>query len=212
MSRAVADFVVADLSRDEVVHTPTGVDDVTASTLAVAASAASAALSAAGVTNGDTILIGGAAGGVGVFAVQLAKLAGARVIGTASPSSFDFVRSLGAEPVEYGDGLVERVSALAPEGLTAAADLFGTEAASVALELGVARERVSTIAAPGADLGVQATGGIDAAPGTLQQVADLIAAGSLVVPIAARYPIEQVQEAVALQASRHARGKVVITT
>jgi NADPH:quinone reductase-like Zn-dependent oxidoreductase len=210
ISRAVADHVVVDPTRDEVLHTPDGVDDVTAGTLAIAAATAAAALAAVGVAAGDTVLIGGAGGGVGVFAVQLAVLSGARVIGTASQGSFDFVRALGAEPVQYGAGLADRVRALAPGGITAGADLFGTEVAHAALELGVSPERIATIAAQDPELSAKAVGGADAAPGTLQRVADLIAQGRLTVPIAARYPIEQIREAVQLQAGRHARGKVVI--
>jgi threonine dehydrogenase-like Zn-dependent dehydrogenase len=75
---------------------------------------------------GDTVLIGGAGGGVGLFAVRLARLAGARVIGTGSATSADALRALGAEPVAYGDGLVDRVRALAPAGVTAVMDLHGT--------------------------------------------------------------------------------------
>ena len=210
MSRAVADYAVLDPGADQVLHTPDGVDDVTAAVLCVAGGTASAALDAAGVTAGDTVLIGGAGGGVGVFAVQLARIAGARVLGTASKGSFDFVRDLGAEPVEYGDGLAERVRVLAPEGLTAAVDLFGTETASVALELGVPAGRVSTIAAADSDLPVQATGGVNAAPDAVERIAALVAEGRMAVPIAARYPLDQVQDAVRFQAGRHARGKVVI--
>lgn len=211
MSRAVADHLVLDPAVDEVLLTPTGVDDVTASTLAVAARTASAALSAVSIRPGDTVLIGAAAGGVGVFTVQLARLAGARVIGTASEGSFDFLRGLGAEPVRYGEGLVERVRAIAPDGVQAATDLFGTEVAYAALELGVPAARISTIAAPGQDLPFTATGGTDAGPGTLASVADLIGAGRLVVPVAARFPIAQVRDAVQLQAARHVHGKIVVT-
>ncbi len=211
LGRALADYLIVDPARDDVHRTPVGVDDVTASTLDVAAKTAAAALAAIGAGEGDTILIGGAAGGVGVFAVQRAGFAGAKVIGTASEGSFDFLRSLGAEPVAYGEGLAERVRALAPDGITAATDLFGTEAAHAALELGVPAERVSTIAARDPELSAKATGGVDAAPGTLERVADLIAAGRLVVPIAASYPIEQLRDAVAFQAARHAHGKVVVT-
>jgi len=92
MSRAVADHVLLDPAADQVLHTPDAVDDVTAATLAVAGATAAAALAVAGVSAGDTVLVGGAGGGVGVFAVQLARLAGARVIGTASEASFDFLR------------------------------------------------------------------------------------------------------------------------
>jgi len=210
LSRAVADHVLLDPAGDQVLHTPDPVDDVIAATLAVAGATAAAALAAAGVGAGDTVLIGGAGGGVGVFAVQLARLAGARVVGTASEASFDFVRSLGGEPVRYGAGLADRVRDLVPEGITAAVDLFGTETAYAALELGVAAERVSTIAARDPDLTAKAVGGVDAAPGTVEHIADLVAKGRLVVPIAARYPIEDIRDAVTFQAGRHAHGKVVI--
>ena len=210
MSRAVADYALVDPAQDEVLRIPDGVDDVTAATLDVAGRTASAALSAIGLRDGDTVLIGGAAGGVGVFAVQLARLTGARVLGTASEGSFGFVRSLGAEPVQYGDGLAERIRAVAPDGITAAADLFGTETAYAALELGVPAERVSTIASRDPDLTAKATGGINAEPGALEHIAALIAEGRFTVPIAARYPIEQIRDAVTFQAARHARGKVVI--
>jgi NADPH:quinone reductase-like Zn-dependent oxidoreductase len=212
LGRAVADYVVIDPA--EAHHTPAGVDDITASTLAIAATTAEAALAAISVGPGDMMLIGGAAGGVGVFAVQLARLAGARVIATASEGSFGFLRGLGAEPVAYGDGLAERVRALAPDGITAATDLFGTETANVALDLGVPAERISTIAARDPELaakGVQATGGANAAPGTLERVAGLVADGKLSVPVAATYPVEQVRDAVIVQAGRHVRGKVVVT-
>jgi NADPH:quinone reductase-like Zn-dependent oxidoreductase len=147
-----------------------------ASTLPVAGLTAAAALAAIDLRPGDTVLIGGAAGaagGVGVFAVQLAKLAGATVIGTASAGTFEFVRRLGAEPVAYGPGLADRVQTLAANGVTAATDLFGTETAEAALALGVPPERISTIAAgPNPPGGVRATGGIDAAPDAMEQITD----------------------------------------
>lgn len=161
---------------------------------------------------GDTVLVGGAAGGVGVFAVQLAKLAGATVIGTASESTFEFPRQLGAEPVAYGPGLADRVRTLAPEGVTAATDLFGTETAETALAMGVPPERISTIAArQNPPAGVRATGGIEASPDAMEQITDAILAGGITVPIAATFPIEQIRDAVTLQAGRHVHGKVVIT-
>jgi NADPH:quinone reductase-like Zn-dependent oxidoreductase len=194
MSRAVADHVVVTLSGDQLLHTPDAVDDVTASTLPIAPATASAALAAAQVHDGDTVLIGGAAGGVGVFAVQPARLAGARVLATSSEGSFEFLRSLGAEPIRYGEGLVDRVRAAAPGGIDAAADLHGTETAYAALALKVPAERISTIAAQDPDLHVQATSETNAEPGTLEHVASLVAQGRLVVPIAARYPVEQIRD------------------
>jgi NADPH:quinone reductase-like Zn-dependent oxidoreductase len=207
LSRAVADYAV--VVPDEVHHTPNGVDDVTAAVLDVAARTAAAALAVIKPGSGDTLLIGGAAGGVGTFAVQLARIAGARVIGTASEKSFEYLRGLGAEPVKYGDGLGERVRLLAPSGVTAATDLFGTETAKLALELGVPAARISMIA--GQLPGVTTVAGFQAVAGTLEHVAALIAEGKLEVPIAATYPIEKIREAVTRQASRHVQGKVVVT-
>jgi len=215
LGRAAADFVVVKTqatAAEALFPTPDGISDEVASTLPVAGTTAAAALAAIGLRSGDTVLIGGAAGGVGVFAVQLATLAGATVIGTASEGTFEFLRRLGAEPVAYGPGLADRVRALAPGGVTAATDLFGTETAETALALGVPPERISTIAAgPNPPGGVRATGGIDAAPGALQRITDAIVAGTLTVPIAAVFPVERIRDAVTLSAGRHVHGKVVVT-
>ncbi|MFJ4677465.1 MULTISPECIES: NADP-dependent oxidoreductase [unclassified Kitasatospora] len=212
LSRAVADFVLVtpsgETAADEAHRTPDGVDDRTAATLTIAGRTASAALAAIAPGPDDTVLIGGAGGGVGVFAVQLARLAGARVIGTGSAASADHLRGLGAEPVTYGDGLAERVRALAPGGVTAALDLHGTDTVDVARELGVPDGRICTIAAQ-VD-GVTAANGANAAPGALEEIARLVAAGRLRVPVAATFPIDRVRAAVELQADRHVRGKVVI--
>ncbi|WP_330437520.1 NADP-dependent oxidoreductase [Streptomyces griseoaurantiacus] len=226
LSRAVADLVVVDArgdtAADEVHHTPEGVDDRTAATLTIAGRTAAAALAALGSGSGahsnpglglglgpdDTVLIGGAGGGVGVFAVQLARIAGARVIGTGSAASADHLHSLGAEPVTYGDGLTDRVRALAPEGITAALDLHGVDTVHAARELGVPDARICTIAAQ--IEGVPAANGANAAPGALEEIAALIAAGRLRVPVAATFPIDEIRRATELQAARHVRGKVVI--
>jgi NADPH:quinone reductase-like Zn-dependent oxidoreductase len=214
LANAVADFVVVKTpatAAGALFPTPDGISDEVASTLAVAGATAAAALAAVGLRPGDTVLIGGAAGGVGVFAVQLAKLAGATVIGTGSEGTFEFLRKLGAEPVAYGPGLADRVRKLA-SGVTAATDLFGTETAEAALSLGVPPERISTIAAgPNPPGGVRATGGVDAGPDALKQITDAILAGTITVPIAAVFPVEQIRDAVTLQAGRHVHGKVVVT-
>jgi len=215
LGRAVADFVVVKtpaVGPDALFHTPDGISDEVASTLPVAGHTAVAALAAIGLRSGDTVLIGGAAGGVGVFAVQLARLAGATVIGTAAESTFEFLRQLGAEPVAYGPGLAGRVRALVPGGVTAATDLFGTETAETALALGVPPERISTIAAgPNPPGGVRPTGAIDAGPGAMQRITDAILAGKITVPIAALFPIEKIYDAVTMQAGRRVHGKVVVT-
>jgi NADPH:quinone reductase-like Zn-dependent oxidoreductase len=212
LGRAAADFVVVKTPADALLPTPEGISDQVASTLPIAGLTAAAALAAIGLQSGDTVLVGGAAGGVGVFAVQLAKLAGATVIGTASERTFEFLRQLGARPVAYGAGLADRVRALAPGGVTAATDLFGTETAEAALTLGVPPGRVSTIAAgPNPPGGVRATGGSDAGPADLERITDAIGAGKITVPIAATFPVGQIRDAVTLQAGRHVHGKVVVT-
>jgi NADPH:quinone reductase-like Zn-dependent oxidoreductase len=212
LGRAAADFVVVRPPADSLRHTPEGISDEVASTLGVAGATAAAALAAIGLRSGDTVLIGGAAGGVGVFATQLAVLAGATVMGTASPGTFEFLRQLGAEPVAYGPGLADRVRELAPGAVTAATDLFSTETAEAALALGVPPERISTVAAGPSPPGrVRATGGIDAGPDALDRIADAIVAAEITVPIAAVFPVEQIRDAVALQAGRHVHGKIVVT-
>jgi NADPH:quinone reductase-like Zn-dependent oxidoreductase len=212
LSRAVAEFVVVDadggVAANEAHHTPDGVDDRTAATLTIAGRTASAAIAAIDPGPDDTVLIGGAGGGVGVFAVQLARIAGARVIGTGSASSADFLRELGAEPVAYGEGLADRVRAIAPGGVTAAIDLHGTETVHAARKLGVPDTRICTIATQ-VD-GVAAANGASAAPGALEKLAALVATGQLRVPIAASFPIEQIRSAAELQAGRHVHGKIVI--
>ncbi len=213
LSRAVADYVVIDVAGTiaaggDAHHTPDGVDDRTAATLTIGGRTAAAALAVVKPGPGDRLLIGGAGGGVGVFATQLARLAGARVIGTGSATSADALRTLGAEPVAYGDGLVDRVRALAPDGVTAAIDLYGTETAQAARDLGVPDNRITTIAAQ-VD-GITPANGANAAPGAMEEIARLVAAGRLRVPIAATFPVEQIRAAVELQAGRHVHGKVVI--
>ncbi|WP_067675761.1 NADP-dependent oxidoreductase [Nocardia miyunensis] len=214
MGRAVADFAVVDThagAAEMLWHTPDGISDEVAATLPVAGMTAAAALAAIDLRSGDTLLIGGAAGGVGVFAVQLAKLAGARVLGTASEGTFEFLRGFGAEPLTYGPGLADRVRALAPEGVSAATDLFGTETAETALALCVPPERIATIAAgPTPPGGVRAVGGFDASPDAMARITDAILAGTITVPIAAIFPIEKIRDAVTQQADRHVHGKIVV--
>ena len=199
------------IGRDVVRRTPDGLADEVAGSLDIAGRTAHAVVETARVAAGDTVLVGGAAGGVGVLTVQLARAAGATVIATASPSNHDFLRELGAIPVAYGPGLADRVRALAPEGIDAALDLAGTETALAALELGVAPERIATIAA-----GPTPPGGVTpimsgAVPGeALDPIAAALAAGDFVLPIAARFPLERIDEAIALQRGGHVRGKVVV--
>lgn len=208
--KAVADYVVVQ-PLGVLWHTPDEISDEVASTLPVAGMTASAAVDAVDLQSGDIVLIGAAAGGVGVFATQLARLAGATVIGTSSEGTFDFLRTLGAQPVAYGAGLVERVHELAPDRVTAAIDLFGTETVDAAIALGVAPQRISVVAV-GADLpaGVHATGATDARPEAMDTITAAIVSGALTVPIAASFPIDKIRDAVTLQAQRHTHGKIVV--
>lgn len=210
--KAIADHAIVALEGGMLEKTPDGVSDEVAATLPICGRTAAAVLNVLDVGAGDTVLIGGAAGGVGVYAVQLAKLAGVRVIGTASETTFDFLRELGAEPITYGPGLADRVRAVAPDGITAAADLFGRETIEAALELGVAAERICTIVpGPPPPEGVRMAGGWDAPDDAFDRLTEAIVAGNLVVPIAATFPIEEIRDAVALQQGRHVHGKVVVT-
>lgn len=208
--RAVAEHAVVDAAGLH--HTPDGVDDTTAGALQIAGRTADAAVTTAGVSAGDTVLIGGAAGGVGVLAVQLARAAGATVIATASEDNHRMLRELGAIPITYGDELVERVRAVAPQGVDAAIDLHGTDTVDAAAALGVPGERIATIAAgPNPPHGAVATGGNAAPADALERVAQGLADGSLSLPIMATFPIDRIDEAVALLRTGHASGKIVIT-
>jgi len=165
-----------------------------------------------GLGDGQTIVVNGAAGGVGVAAVQLARARGARVIGTASESNHEFLRSLGAEPTTYGDGLVDRVRALAPNGVDLAFDTAGKGGVPDLITLTGDPERVATIADfSAAALGVKVTGGGDfRAAEALGEAAELIEAGRLQIPVAATFPFSQAAEAHRVSQEGHVRGKLVL--
>ncbi|RNL65037.1 NADP-dependent oxidoreductase [Nocardioides marmoriginsengisoli] len=177
-------------------------------------------LTATAVGDGDTVLVHGGSGGVGLMAIQLAALRGARVIATASPRRHAALESLGAEPVTYGDGLLERLQAMAPEGIDVALDLIGTdEALETSLALVADRDRIATIAnfgsAPTAGVKVLG-GGPGADPGTevranaRPELARLAGEGTLLVQVGATYPLTEVAEAHRLLAAGRADGKVVL--
>ena len=147
-------------------------------------------------TAGEAIVIAGAGGGVGVFAVQLAVRTGARVIALASERHHAWLRERGAVPVAYGDGIRQRIMVAAEETPVAAfIDLVGRGYVELALELGIARDRIDTIVDFPAvqKYGVKSEGGAEAASAvTLAELADAIAAGDLVVPIQRTYPLDKV--------------------
>jgi len=188
--------------------------------LMVAGATAVHALTVVRASAGETVLVHGASGGVGLMTVQLAAGRGARVVGTASAASHDLLRELGAEPVEYGPGLADRVRAVAPDGVQAAIDTAGTdEAIDVSVELVGDPQRVVTIAgfARGAERGVvRIGGGPGADPGTaIRDAARLhlvqaVADGTLRVVIAATYPLAEAAQAHRAIMGRHAPGKIVL--
>ena len=163
---------------------------------------------------GETVVVSGAAGGVGSLAVQLAGGTGATVIGLASESNHQWLKSPHVVPVVYGDGVADRIRAAAPGGVDAFIDTHGDGYVELALALGVAAERIDTIVdfAAAAKYGVKTDGGTAAGPGArvLAELAALIADGLLEVPIANVYPLAQVREAYTELERRHTRGKIVL--
>jgi NADPH:quinone reductase-like Zn-dependent oxidoreductase len=164
---------------------------------------------------GETVAIAGAAGGVGSIAVQLARRAGATVLGIAGPSNDAWLTDHGAVPVNYGDDLARRLRAAAPSGrIDALLDFFGGGYVAMAVEdLRVPRERVDTIADFDAvkRFGVLSAGGADAATAAVvAELADLVAQGQLDVPIAGVFPLDDVRNAYRQLEKRHTRGKLVL--
>jgi NADPH:quinone reductase-like Zn-dependent oxidoreductase len=195
------------------VRKPADVSWPVAAALPVAGSTAQRVLDQLDVRRGETLIVHGAAGAVGGMAVQLAKARGAHVIGTASVENQEFVRSLGAIPVPYGDGLVERVRAVAPNGVDAAFDAAGKDALEASIELTGGTARVITIADPdAAKYGVRFSGGGDEDPvRTLGEVVAQVASGALQIAIARTLPLESAGEAQAISEVGHVRGKIVLT-
>ncbi|HWF31648.1 MAG TPA: NADP-dependent oxidoreductase [Solirubrobacteraceae bacterium] len=193
---------------------PQSLDFAGAAALPVAVETATRTLDLLGVSGGQTVLVNGAAGAVGIATVQLARERGANVIGTASARNHDYVRSFGAEATTYGDGLVERVREIAPDGVDRAIDDAGGGALPALVELAGGAEHVVTIADyQGAEeTGVRMTGGAgsERAWHALAHVAELIDAGRFSLPVAQTFALEQIAEAHRLSESRHVRGKLVL--
>ena len=182
--------------------------------LTVAVETAARTLDLLDVNAGQTVLVNGAAGAVGISTVQLAHVRGAKVIGTASTANHDYLRSFGAEPTTYGDGLEQRVRDLAPEGVDRAIDDAGGGALPALVELTGGPEHVVTIADyQGAqEMGVAMTGGAASKRAwyALDEVGKLIESGRFWLPIARTFPLERIAEAHRLSESGHVRGKLVL--
>ncbi|HJP74806.1 MAG TPA: NADP-dependent oxidoreductase [Pseudonocardiaceae bacterium] len=181
--------------------------------LFVAGTTAYANVHAVNAGPGDTVVVSGAAGGVGSLTVQLLRNAGATVIGLAGTANHDWLRAHGVVPVAYGDGVLERIGTAAPGGVDAFIDNFGDGYIDLALELGVAKDRINTIIdfAGAARTGVKAEGMTGSATAeVLAELVKLVATGALEVPISATYPLTEVKAAFRDLMQRHSRGKIVL--
>jgi len=208
-----AEFAVAEAGN--LVLKPASVPWEVAGAIEVAGFTAGAAVRAVNVTPGDTVVVAGAAGGVGSIAVQLAAQIGATVLGLAGQSNHDWLKGHGVIPVAYGQDVADKIRAAAPQGrVDAFIDTYGGDYVEIALnELGVAPERVDTIVRfdAVATYGIKAEGNAaGASAATLTELLNLVAAGDLAVPIAATYPLADVRKAFEHLQAGHLRGKVVL--
>lgn len=210
--QAQADFVV--IRADRVSPIPTGLTIEQAGALDTVGRTAWASVASLGLHSGDVVLVTAAAGGVGSVAAQLAHRNGATVIGSASAENHDFLRSINVIPVEYGDGMIAAVHAIAPDGITAALDNHGNGSVEAALELGAPAARINSIAdyAAPQKYGIGAAGASAASIDDIRQLAQLIADGEIILPIDSLYPLERVTEAYERLLAGHLRGKIVLLT
>ena len=206
-----AEFVLVESSN--VVPRPANVSWEQAGTLFVAGTTAYAAVRSVALNAGDTVVVSGAAGGVGSIAVQLARNAGAKVIGLAGDGNRKWLADHGVIPISYGDGVEDRIRAASGGKVDAFIDTFGGGYVELAIKLGVAPNRIDTIIdfAAAAKYGVKTEGSFEAATaGVLGELAGLMAAGRLEIPIAKVYPLAEVRDAYRDLEKRHTRGKIVL--
>ena len=207
-----AEFVVVEAVN--VTRKPPNVPWEVAGGLYVVGVTAWAAVEAVRPTAEDTVVVSGAAGGVGSLVVQLARRTGARVIGLASEPNHQWLRDHGVTPVTYGDGVEQRIREAAGGTPDAFIDTVGDGYVELALKLGVAPERTETIAdfAAAQKYGTQMAGSMspDDPAQVLAELADLIDKGQLEIPIAGVYPLEQVRDAFREVERGHTHGKIVL--
>lgn len=197
----------------QIIHKPAALSWEVAGSLYVVGCTAFAAVRAVNPGRGDTVVVSAAAGGVGSMVVQLLTARGATVIGIASERNAMWLRSHGVIPVAYGVGIADRLADAAPRGIDAFIDLFGPEYVQLAVDLGVAPERIETIISwdKAAELGTKQDGSVSAStPEVLEYMASLVAEGTIELPIAASYPLDRVADAFAQVEERHTHGKVVL--
>lgn len=192
---------------------PPALDFPTAAALPSAVETAARALDQLGVQAGATVLINGASGSVGSAAAQIAVARGVRVIGTASPANQEYLRSLGVEPVAYGDGMTERVRALRPDGVARALDVAGSGVLPELVELAGGREHVVTVAdfAGAKEQGVRfSSGDAGRALYALAEVSELIESGRFMRPVVRTFPLAEIAEAHRVGEHGQVRGKLVL--
>ena len=192
---------------------PASLDFPGAAALPAAIETAWRALDQLGVASGSTLLVNGASGSVGSAAVQLAVARGARVIGTASPANHEYLRSLGAQPVAYGQGLAGRVRALAPGGVDLALDVAGSGVLPELIELAGGAGHVVTLADfDGAQrYGVRfSTGDAGRALHAIGEIGELIESGRFSLPVAQTFPLAEVAQAQRVSEQGRAHGKLVL--
>ncbi|NUT50586.1 MAG: NADP-dependent oxidoreductase [Saccharothrix sp.] len=192
---------------------PEGLSWARAAALPVAIETTDRVLGLLDVRPGETLLVHGATGGVGTMAVQLAVAAGLRVIGTAGPDNQEHLAALGATPTTYGPGLVDRVRALAPDGVDAVFDVAGRGALPDSIELRGGTDRIVTIADDtAAERGVVfSSGPQQRSAERLAELAGKAARDELVITVAAAFPLADAAEAHRVSAAGHVRGKLVLT-
>jgi NADPH:quinone reductase-like Zn-dependent oxidoreductase len=205
----MAELVVAKAT--SVAPKPAGLDWAVAGGIGLVGNTARRSSASLSLSERDTVLVSGVAGGVGLLSAQFALRAGAKVIGTASAAHHDFLRGLGIVPVTYGEGLKHRLEAAAPSGITAMLDNVGRESVEIALALGVPAGRINSVAYDGAELGIGTVGGGDKTSAELAELARLAAHGDLVLPILARFALDDVRAAYELLDTGHGLGKIVLT-
>ncbi len=206
-----AEFVVAD--DVDVIHRPEGLPWEVAGSLYVAGTTAYACVFAVDPGPADTVVVSGAAGGVGSLAVQLARRRGATVIGLAGERNHAWLKEHDIVPVAYGPGVAERIRQAAAGKVDAFIDTFGDGYVDLAVELGVRPERINTIRdwRAAARVGARTYGeGAAASAVVVGELARLAARGELEVPIARTYPLERVREAFRELEQGHTHGKIVL--
>lgn len=192
---------------------PGSLDFASAAALPSAVETAARALDQLGVRAGGTVLINGASGSVGSAAVQFAAHRGARVIGIGSPATREYLRGLGAEPVAYGEGMPDRVLAIAPDGVDLALDVAGNGVLPELIDLADGADHVVTITDfPGAqENGVRFSHGDSGrAVYALELAAQLVDAGRFTIPVGATFPLADIAEAHRTGESGKVRGKLVL--